>query len=180
MISVEKMFEDIRKEGVNYGLPTVFLRLGDGNMYPSVEGLVREIVFKSKCQWVCILGSNTTQVGMGSVIRGLASVGMRIEVECNGTTKEPGWLHSVDRWIVDYSESSVFNLSSLRSSDMVRYSVEGEGDFNLMQQGFKALKSVFPGTSYVNLKNKKMLPEVFAFARQYSNARIYLMNGEVK
>lgn len=175
MILVEKIYEGVRQEGVNYGLPMVFIKLGYGSDYPSGEGLVREIVTKCKCKWVCVHGDNTTQVGMGTVVKGLATVGMNIEVECLGTVRDPGWFASVDRWMVNYAEEPLFNFGVLRTTDMVRFVVEGEGDFHLLQQGFKALK-MFEGNKVVNLKNKKMLPEVFSFARDYDRVRIYLMD----
>jgi hypothetical protein len=179
LILVEKIFEGVRQEGVNYGLPMVFIKLGYGSEYPTGEGLVREIVTKCKCKWVCIFGDNTTQVGMGTVIKGLASVSMNIEVECPGSIRDPGWFASVDRWLIDYAEEPLFNTGILRTFDMVRFIVNGEGDLNQLQQGFKSLKA-FPGNKIVIIKNKSIAPAVFAFARDYDRVRLYLPNGVSK
>ena len=170
MISVEKVSEGIRGEGVNYGLPTVFLHMGLGNDYPSVESLVRDILVHTKCKWVCILGEGTTQVGMGTLVKGLSSVGMYVEIECSGIVRDPGWLHVPDRWVIDYVEDGVFNYAALRSNDMVRFMVEGEGDLNFVRTGFESLR-LFPGTKYIKLL--KEVKGVFELLRKYERARLY-------
>ena len=185
MVEVNKIWEGVRLEGLNYGLPTTFILLGSGREYNS-EDLVREVLMHTKCKWVCIFGEGATQVGMGTLVKGLSSVGMYIEVELGGEVRDPGWLHTVDRWVIDYVEEGAFNYGALRGQDMVRFIVRGEGDFNLAKRGFEALK-LFPGTRYIRIGAKDVIPksrgkvltglslykEALAFVRGYDRARLY-------
>lgn len=175
MISVEKIYEGVRDEGVNYGLPMTFLKLGEGTPYPSVDELVKELVVHTRCKWVCIVGKDTTQVGMGSLIKGLASMGIYLEVECPGDTRDPGWLHSVDRWIVDFVPDFSFNIAALRSADMVRFSVKTKSDLSTVRDGFEQLRT-FPGTRYVRMDRmtaEELYSSVFEITRKYERGRMY-------
>ena len=172
MITVEKISEGIRKEGLNFGMPMAFIKLGEGTLYSSVDELVREVLMKTRCKWVCLLGESTTQVGMGTLAKGLSSLGLYTEVEVSGSVRDPGWLHVVDRWVVDYAENSLFNYNALRSSDMVRFTIKDRGDLSLMKSGFEELK-LFSGTKYVKVESKEVFDEVFQFARKYERSRIY-------
>ena len=171
MVTVEKISEGIRKEGLNYGLPMVFLKLGAGVPYLSVENLVRDMLMYTRCKWVCIFGEGTTQVGMGTLVKGLSSVGMYIEVECSALVRDPGWLHSVDRWIIDYVEEPLFNYAALRSQDMVRFTTHNVSDLDLIKRGFESLR-LFPGTKYVKVVSD--IPGLFEFVRKYERSRIYV------
>lgn len=172
MITVGKISEGVRGEGLNFGLPMVFIKLGMGTEYPSVDELLREVVMKTRCKWALLFGENTTQVGMGTLVKGLSSLGLYTEVEVSGSVRDPGWLHAVDRWVVDYTENALFNFNALRSSDMVRWTVVDRGDLSLMLSGFEELK-LFPGTKYVRCSNKELESEVFQFVRKYERSRIY-------
>ena len=176
MITVEKIWEGVRLEGVNYGLPQVFLKLGQGDEYPSIEKLVQQIMMTTQSRWACILGENTTQVGMGTLIKGLSAVQLHIELECSASIRDPGWVHTVDRWMLDYVEKPLFDIGKLRSQDMIRFTIESEPDVILLQTGFERLK-LFEGYKCVNLKSKRLYPEVFNFVRKFERSRIYLMNG---
>ena len=128
MLSVEKFYEAVRLEGLNSGLPCTFVRLGSGRDYPKVEELVYDILQIANTKWVVVLGSDTTQVGMGSIAKGLWKVGFNTEFELHGSRRDPGWLHSVTRWTVDFVKQANFNYSSLRSSDSIRFLVKTESD----------------------------------------------------
>lgn len=170
MILVNKITEGIRLEGVNYGLPMTFILLGDGFPYDSAEDLVREVLLKSRNRWVCLKGEGTTMVGMGAVMKGIAAIGIQIEVECSGSMKDPGYLHTVDRWIVDYVENNLFNYSALRPQDMVRFFVEDVGDLGEVEEGLERLKT-FPGTKYI--KSKKINPRILKLLQKYDRCRFY-------
>ena len=172
MITVEKMSEGVRREGLSYGLPMVFLKLGPGDSYPSTDKLVREILMQAGCRWICLYGENTTQVGMGTVIKGLSSLGLYTEVEVDGSVRDPGWLHAVDRWVVDYRENALFNFNALRSVDAARFAVRDGKDLSLARKGFEELK-LFPGTKYIRLSNQNMEDEAFQLVRKYERARLY-------
>ena len=87
MIFVEKMWEGIREEGVGSGLPMVFLKLGMGESYTYPEDLVREVMRSARCKWMCISGEETTQIGMGSAVKGFSAVGMYTEIEVPGISR---------------------------------------------------------------------------------------------
>lgn len=177
MITVEKIWEGVRREGLNFGLPTTFIQLGPGPEYSS-ESLVKDILLNTRCKWVCIFGENTTQVGMGTLVKGLSSVGMYIEVEASGSVRDPGWLHTVDRWVIDYAKEGSFNYNALRSQDMIRFLVKGEGDLNFVRESFPDL-SMFPGTKYIKLDGDKtkvtamFKGEAFALVRRNDRCRLY-------
>jgi len=170
MLTVEKIWEGLRQEGLNYGLPTTFIKLGEGREFPSMMELVREILFKTKCKWICLLGEGTTQVGMGTLVKSLSTVGQYVEVECDGSIRDPGWSRAVDRWVIDYSPEPLFNYAVLRPADMMRFTVRSEKDLPALQSGFEALK-FFAGTKYVRMTDR--LPSVFEFVRKYDRSRIY-------
>ena len=174
MIVVEKISEGIRKEGVNYGLPMVFVQLGEGIPYNSAGDLAKEILLKTKCQWICILGINATQIGMGTFFKCLSAVGFETEVECSGLVRDPAYLHSVTRWVVDYVPDALFKYTALRPSDMVRFTISGEGDLDLARMGFEQLRTC-SCSKYINLNkvSASMERSVFELARKYERTRIY-------
>lgn len=173
MIVVNKIWEGLRQEGLNYGLPTTFLELGEGVPYSTTEELVKVLITNTKCKWICIRGEGTTQVGMGTLIRGLSSIGVYTEIEIDGSVRDPGWLHSVDRWIVDYQPQLVFNIGSLRSQDMIRYTVNCREDLPVVELAFEKQKA-FTGTKYVKTSDKELLKVCFDFVRKYERGRLYL------
>jgi len=110
---------------------------------------------------------------MGSLVKGLSAVGLNVELECTGSVKDPGWLRSVDRWVVDYVEEGGFNLNALRSQDMVRFTVRDTSSISRLEEGLKSLP-MFPGTKTIRLSGDTVLQqEVFEIARRYQRTRIY-------
>lgn len=174
MISVEKLSEGVRHEGLNYGLPMLFVNLGLGKeLLP--EDLVREILILTKCRWVCFLGEDTTKVGMGTLVKGLSVVSLQIEIEVSGSVKDPGWLHTVDRWMVDYVEDGLFNYGALRSQDMIRFTIDGVGDLSFIKSKMDELKA-FPGTKVLKLNSpsdKNLALDTLVIARSQDRCRIY-------
>ena len=102
---------------------------------------------------------------------------MYIEVETGGEVRDPGWLHTVDRWIVNYVKDGTFNYNALRSQDMMKFVVKGEGDLNFAKEGFEDLK-LFSGTKYILLSDKKLKNEAFSLVRRYDRSRLYFSNGK--
>lgn len=181
MISVEKIYEGVRLEGVNYGLPMTFVKLGEGNDYSSGDDLLKDIVMFTKCNWVCLLGKDTTQVGMGNIVKALASMDLSIEVEQDGRTRTPGWMHSVERWLVDYIEGGPFNYFALRTQDMVRFVIGHQGDLLELTTVFEDLK-MCPATKCLVVlrqpkpgKNKELYQKAFELSRKYDRTRVYLV-----
>ena len=176
MILVEKIYESIRQEGLNYGLPMTFVTLGPGPSY-TPDDLVRDVITTTRCAWTCILGDGTTQVGMGSLVRGLVAVNLKVELETRADVRDPGWLSAVDRWVVDYCEDAMFNLGALRSNDMIRFAVSNEEDLEIAKQAFPRLK-LFGGTRYVvvpaSLLGTHVFNGVYSLVRAFDRARIYV------
>lgn len=176
MISVERIFEGVRQEGLNYGLAMTFIRLGPGPGY-TPDDLVREVLMNTRCSWACVQGEGTTQIGMGSFIKGLGAVNIRTEVETSSDVRDPGWLGSVDRWVVDYSEDSLFNLGALRSNDMVRFFVGNELDLDVAREGFTKLK-LFGGTRYLlvppELLSGQFFSDIYSLLRAHDKSRLYV------
>ena len=175
MITVKKITENIKAEGMNTGLPTTFIELGDGSDYDKVEALVLLLLKTTKCPWVCIFGEETVRVGIGALVKGLQAIGRQVEIECLSQYRDPGWIHSVDRWTVDYLERGVFNYGALRGQDMVRFGLTTEEDLVNIEKGLEKLK-LFLGTKYIKM-SKGLSPalktEAFNLVRKHDKTRVY-------
>ena len=174
MLTVEKIWEGPRLEGLNYGLPTTFLKFGLGVPY-TIEDLVRDILMKTRCKWVCIFGEDPTQVGTGSLIKGLTSIGRYTEVECSGRVRDPKYLHTVDRWIVDYTPNGLFNYSALRDRDMIRWTITKATDLSVVKSGLEEQK-LFGGTKVlkvVGTDTAEVLHKCFEISKGYERVRVY-------
>jgi len=168
-ILVKKIWEGVRLEGLNYGLPEAFLELGEGIEYSSSMELLREFL-KVESRWVCIRGTGSTQVGFGSLVKGFGTINLNVELECDGSVRNPGWLNSVDRWVVDFSEEPLFDYYALRTADMLRFTIRNEKDLETAKRVFGSLK-LFPGTKY--LKMLAPVPGAEELVRKYDRTRIY-------
>jgi hypothetical protein len=176
MLSVRKIWEGIRKEGLNYGLPMLFVRMGTGPSFQP-EDLVREVYTTTKCKWVCFLGEETTKIGMGTLVKGLSSLNLSTEIEVGGDVRDPGWIHTVDRWVIDYVENGSFNYGALRSQDMIRFQIGGEGDLSFVSEKLEELR-MFPGTKLLKVEDstgslESLLTQVLLLVRGVDRCRIY-------
>ena len=177
MLAIEKMWESTRFEGLGTGLPMTFVKLGPGVPYEGSDTLVREVYFTTKCKWICFLGEDTLKVGMGSVAKGLHSVDLYTEVEVSGALKEPGWIHAIDHWIVDYVKGGYFNYFGLRNQDAVRFDVPGMSPEEV-KEAMEEL-SMFPIVKYIRItpeaaKDKKLVAEYREVVRGYDRSRLYI------
>lgn len=171
MLSVEKISVGFRDIGLNYGLPMTFVDLGDGPEMSS-DDLLGEILKTPGCNWVCVRGKDTTQSGMGAFIKNLSKMSLYTEVENDGKGREPGWVHNVDRWMVDFVEECPFNYFSLRKEDMVLLDME-KLSYDLLQRYLDAL-SPFAGTRCVKASAKdRKNPDFIDIVRKQSKCRIY-------
>lgn len=179
---VESFYETTRQEGVNCGLPMTFMRMGLGQYFPKVEDLVGTILSLANCNWVAIVGEDTTRAGMGSVTRGLWQCGFSTEVEVSGERKDPSWLNSVTKWVVDYTDNNVFNFGALRSNDQVRFVVSTPEDFELVKIGFEELQKL-PSIKYIRYKPdtskmtkgevNQLAVQCIDFLKKYDRARMF-------
>lgn len=179
MLAVSKMWEGVRQEGLNYGLPMLFMRVGSGPTFEPEE-LVKKVVTSASCKWVCILGDETTKIGMGTLVKGLSSVGLSTEVEVGGEIKDPGWIHTVDRWCVDFIENGSFNYAALRGQDMIRFQVRSESDIRFVSERLEEQR-MFPGTKVLRLHmaednpdwDPSLLTRILQLAGKYDRCRLY-------
>jgi len=178
MISIESLYHGIRSEGVNFGLPMTFVRLGEGNPYPSVETAVEEIWRASASNWICILGEETLRVGVGSLVAGLSTLGLRVELEYSEGGLIPGWAsRNVDRLIVNYLENTKANYFNLRAADMIRFSIGSTEDLRAVEKGLAVVKKS-EATKYILLGVPDLLGSCFEVVRHYSRTRLYWEGGE--
>jgi len=180
-LSVARFYETTRQEGLNCGLPMTFVELGPGTYYTKVEDFVGTILQLANCKWVCLVGDGTTQAGMGPAARGLWQCGFSTEFELEGSRKDPSWLNSVTKWIIDYTRENTFNFGSLRSGDAVRFPVSSREDFELAQQGFEELAKM-PMVKYIRFRPDEKLSkqdvgllatDCIDFLKKYDRARLF-------
>ena len=180
-ISVEKFYEAVRLEGLNCGLPCTFVKFGPGEQFGKVEDFVGKVVRLARFKWVVLLGEGTTQQGMGTAVRGLWQCNLSSEFEVSGLRKDPSWLHSVNKWTVDYVEDPVFNYGSLRSGDMIRFKVSNFDDLDSLKEGMQFV-SKMAAAPYVRFEpvDKLQQKEVNELTREcmsivgnYDRARLF-------
>jgi len=136
MIPIVSIKTGLRQEGMNYGVPVVFVTLGGVDRL-EVEDILREVLSKSvKRGWVCITGEefDSLSFGIGTLVKGLSQLQRYVEVETDGLHRDPSWTHTADRWVVDYQEKSSYNLGALRASDTIRLKVDSTMSTSMVEE----------------------------------------------
>ncbi len=104
---INEIFYSIQGEGLQFGIPTVFVRFAQCNLKCkmsnngfdcdtefdsyrefSAQELIQEIN-KYKCEWICLTGGEPTLQVNQNLIDELKSVGKKISIQTNGTIKLP-------------------------------------------------------------------------------------------
>lgn len=172
MISVEKISLGFRDIGLNYGFPMTFVKLGLGSEMTGDE-LLDEIVKFPGSSWVCFCGQDTIQLGMGTLVKNLLKLGFNTEIEYNGKDNEPKWVHTADRWLVDYIEDGPFNYFALRPQDMVLIDIR-KTSLGELERYFENLKA-FTGTKclFLGSEKDKEHPDFQSLVRKQVRCRIY-------
>ena len=183
MIEVKRIYDGIRTEGLNFGIPMTFLELGEGKEYTGAEQLLGEIIHLSYCRWICIKGESTTRVGMGTLTEGLRKCLYNVEIEIAGERSAPNWKRQAN-WIVDYTSEMAFDLTRLNSQDSIRFNIKNKED---LDEAINALSNNslvdLECTRYMklslpkNLKKlhqKEILDEAIRFVRKKEKTRIYV------
>jgi len=143
-MNVFKVHQGYRWKGMNYGLPVWFVEFGFGASYSALE-LAKMLVNKGIEQnsWVVLVGNPLTVNGIAAFVNIMFKAGVKLELEEDGTTKEPPWLSSVDRWVVHYRPDATFNYMSLRPRrDIIIYerdNVKGFLDATSEAQAIRAV-----------------------------------------
>lgn len=181
MIEVSKLYEGLRQEGLSTGIPMTFVELGSGIDYTDEE-LLSELIksTKFKGEWICLLGKDTLKTGMGSFVKGLAKCLFHVEMESDGSEKDPGWFQYVDRWVVDYRPASRFNYLGLRTQDHVRFVLDNNSDIEEVKEAFGVLKNC-QAVKYLKVTDASLWTihshELKDIVRQQDRNRIYLAFG---
>lgn len=162
LILAEEPFYSIQGEGVQQGLPTLFVRLQGCNLRCSwcdtaysqaisggIELSVQEILDKlvklegrTYKHWVCITGGEPLcqEGGLKELIQNLWRYGFRTEVETNGTLDKPSWWTLVNCWVADMKcpSSGMAGKSKelwfdSRQSDQVKFVVRDTHDLEYVE-----------------------------------------------
>lgn len=180
-ISLANMYEDVRDEGLGIGIPMTFLKLGSpGVEYETSAKLLEYVFMRLKSKWVCVLGEATTQAGMGAFAKGMHQLQITTEFECSGKEISPNWLHSVDRWVVDYTGDDQFNFTALRTPDTVRFYLGVFEDLKFISKGLSVLdtpKKLFAGTKYIVVNReryKQFREEILSLAKSSPRTRVFV------
>jgi hypothetical protein len=123
LYEIDKVYMDVRSEGMNQGLITTFIKFGTGNSYNTLDDFINFLKDKLTTKWITICGEDPTRVGTGVLIQQLKAWGFNLEIIYTGGTKEPNWFNSVNLWMVDFKRPSYFEYSRLRPKDSIRFKV---------------------------------------------------------
>lgn len=181
MIVVERIYEDIRNEGLCYGLPMTFVQLGTrGTDYDRVDELLKDIVDLSRFPWVCITGPGTIGLGLGSLVKALtSSFGLSIELEVTERVDNLRWISSVTRLTLDYNPDWVTTYNSLTVTDQVRFTLKSLQDVPVIEEGLQSLKDkefskyILIPELFAEVEEVTLYKEALRLASQFDKVRLY-------
>ena len=184
MIEVERIYDDVRTEGLYCGTPMTFLKLGLGSEYTGCKQLLEEVVLLGRRRWVCLIGEDTTRAGIGRFFEGLRSFGFSSEVVIASSRKEPGWRTKTTSIIVDFNGKMVYDLTTLRAGDAIRFTMTDHDDLkNIRPVLDKFEADAFWKFLYVDptvekgqkrpLVLKHLIMETAEVANKYEKARVF-------
>ena len=115
-MNVFRLHRGYRKIGPSYGLPVFYIDMGIGLNLTPEELLVRLEKMELFLGATIVIRNNPIrEKGAGILVEGLKSVNLKVEVEEDGTTRDPMWFPKVDRWVVDFIANNEFNYGVLRA-----------------------------------------------------------------
>jgi len=176
LLEVEKIRRVVRQEGPNVGVPMTQVLLGTGSEYAQPQDLLEEVYHVAQTAWVLISGEAPTQVGIGSLTKGLHQLSLKTEVEMSGRRKDPGWFNQVRRWVVDYVVDATFNYKVLRTQDSIRHIVTTHEDVEVALEGFNYWDSQTSASQYVlltRLDDKDLYRKCFNLVSKFDRARLF-------
>lgn len=149
-MNIFKLHRGYRGVGINFGLPVFYVDCGPGVGYDPVE-VIKKLghIGLGVGAWVVIRNNPLEEKGIGILVEGLKYVRVKVEVECSGSSRCPGWFPKVDRWMVDWVEGGIFNYGSLRNrQDMLIYKGSRVEDFIEKTEDLQALRVVIAEDIY--------------------------------
>jgi len=117
--------KEVRKVGLNYGMPCYFIECGPGISYKN-EALARKLTDLGlrKGQLV-VISDGLGEQGVGTFVKGLRFAGADVEIEADGNDTTPGWFPDASCWVVEWNGGKKFNFGSLRRGlDLLVYKGE--------------------------------------------------------
>lgn len=157
-MKVFKIHRNYRRIGPGYGLPVFYIDMGFGLSLKVEEILVKlgtlGIYLGST---VVVRNSPLKQQGIAVLVDAIKSTNLRIEIEEDGTTKDPIWMPKVDRWIVNWVKDGPYNYAGMRPrQDLIICTNEDIEQFIQDTEEFGALKAVIsenPGELWGRVKD---------------------------
>ncbi len=106
--------KDIRRYGLNTGLPAIFIECGFGQNLKT-EDVVRRLSTMGlvKGCWV-VIKNGASEQGMSSLAELLSKAGCRVEIEVKSSEPTPKYFTKADRWTVIWDGRAGFNINALR------------------------------------------------------------------
>ncbi len=171
---VNEVFYSIQGEGIYAGVPMWFVRLQGCNLKPrcswcdttyaqdiaaGYETTTRQIVDEivkdggRRGDWVCITGGEPLQqhAELGDFVAKLSAIGLKTEIETNGSLFLPGWRYLVDSWCVDIKcpSSGVCGASRIdilplvsRPEDQIKFVVADQADLRFVREVLQEVQSI--------------------------------------
>jgi hypothetical protein len=171
MYNVASIRQAIRPPGLGMGLLTLEVDMSGGRDY-ALEILIQKLLNESVSEWVTFIGENTTAVGMGQLVHGLSHCGLKVEIEPAEDVKDPGWVHTVDRWVITYRINSPFNHFILRAHDALKFEVREVEDLEITRQGLEKLR-LSPSAKYIYLLNKRLYKDAVEVVKEFPKLRLF-------
>ena len=140
---VFRITREYRKIGIGYGLPFFVIECGIGVSY-TPEALLQKLVKEEANvgDWV-VIKNGLKEQGCGVLVEGLKQCKCKVEMEEDGTYKDPMWFPRVDRWLVLWANKGLFNYSALRPrQDLVMYDGTDVPGFLKETESLQCLKAL--------------------------------------
>jgi len=165
----------LRTRGHNIGIPMLHCALVNGPG-GSTQDQVKDLVYavlggEQKNNWVCLeTGKDGVPVGIGSLINGLISCGVEVDLhihnpKLNGnSSSSPSWITKPKNIVVDYCKTGTLNYHGLSKDDIILFE-EPTGD---LSDTFKFL-DLMPPTKWIFSNNAE---EYFPLVKDYQRSRL--------
>jgi len=113
-MNIFKIHKDIRRVGLNFGVPAVFIECGIGVNY-SLEDLLQKLSGMGLRKGsLFVIRDGMDQKGISTLATALKQANMRVEVEATTRDVTPKWLPEVTYWVVKWLPGGGFNHMALR------------------------------------------------------------------